>query len=158
MKDVDLVARVSAAIESSDLDSLGRCCMGQPGRNLAAWAKNAVYEGKLGALTTIVNSGGLANNEDELEEVLVAAASEGWEAGVSFLLSYGVLNLNRRLPLTHAAASGNVRVVEMLIAAGADPKQSNPGFLNAMDFALRGGHIAVVELLTQHGVEPSGNA
>ena len=54
-------------------------------------------------------------------------------------------------PLQAVAQSGDVKLVRLLIANGADVKARAENNQSALDLAMTKGHQAVVELLEQHG-------
>lgn len=61
----------------------------------------------------------------------------------------------RGVLLRAAAHRGDVEMVELLLARGADPGLANPDGKTALDWALREGHDAVAEILRRHGARPS---
>jgi ankyrin repeat protein len=107
---------------------------------------------------------------------LMAAAMGGQEGTVKALLAAGAnvnaANCNGTTPLLFAAYGDNTRVAEILIDAGADLHAvcAESGFWlqaprgsNALDIAVLGSHVSMVQLLLQRGVKertvgrPKGN-
>ncbi len=56
-------------------------------------------------------------------------------------------------PLMRAAAIGNVKVVENLLARGMDVNQRGPRGSTALMFAASSGHLDVVKLLVANGAD-----
>lgn len=94
---------------------------------------------------------------------LISAARKGDVRNVRALLHRGV-DVNGRdvgddaaptdRPLSVAAAAGHLEVVNVLLAAGADPEWCCCSCVTALHEAIRKGHTAVVARLIQAGANP----
>jgi len=60
----------------------------------------------------------------------------------------------RGVLLRAASHRGDLAMVELLLARGADPNLANPDGKTALDWATEEGHDEVVELLVRHGTPP----
>ena len=120
----------------------------QQGRNFAAWYQAVFPE---------------AEEEPEiwLTPPLYTVAREGLVPLMQDILSYeGTKNLetlggrNHSTPLHVAATYGQVEAVKALLAAGANPNESNPDGVCGLNFAALYGHMEVVEILLDAGANP----
>jgi ankyrin repeat protein len=62
---------------------------------------------------------------------------------------------DRRSVLQHAAGSGDLAIVELLLAAGASVDRRSHDGSTALYEASAGGHLGVVRLLVESGADPS---
>lgn len=75
----------------------------------------------------------MAENEQSLQEVIAT----------------GLFTI--QMPLHDAAATGNTAMVDLLLAAGADPNMPGSMFITPLIAAAGGGHLAIADRLIRHG-------
>ena len=100
-----------------------------------------------------------AEIEQNFRNLLFRSVRQGDVKQVELLLDKGV-DIHARdvvgTPMVRAAEIGQLAVVEILLARGADPLKGNTGKRLPLHFAAEGGHLAVVSLLLkQPSVDPN---
>ena len=92
------------------------------------------------------------------KSALAWAASLGWYGIAEMLLIYGAniygtRNTQRTLPLKEAAASGNLRIVRLLLVYGGNPNHRDRDGWSAIHWAAAEGHLEMVRLLLDFGAD-----
>lgn len=93
--------------------------------------------------------------EEAAQQAVVAAASQGHEAIVEYLLDMAEVTVDRpdtligETALTVAAANGSTATVSALLARGANPVAVNAKGLSPLMLAAREGHRGTAERLLQ---------
>ena len=93
-------------------------------------------------------------------ESMVCAIERGYAPAVQRLLGEGSAVDNRgrddfgEFPIVAAAAKGDLAIVEVLLAAGANPNSCCCSCVTALHRAIEGGHTAVVARLLKGGADP----
>ena len=94
---------------------------------------------------------------DALYDGCTALQVAGDPAVVRLLLQHGAdpsVWHAHRSPLISAASTGNVETAELLLNAGADPNEHEPGFPSPLEAARLWRCDAMVQLLLRHGAHP----
>jgi ankyrin repeat protein len=93
----------------------------------------------------------------EVSLTLFSAVDGNCTALTTELLDYGAsLDARDRLgarPLSHAAKSGHLEMVDLLLARGAPINARNLAGATALYFAAEGGHTSVAQQLIEHGAD-----
>lgn len=123
------------------------------GRNALMLAANA---GNVDAGELLIQQGIDVNAVCDWVTALILAASAGSEPMASLLLKNGArvdfLDLKEGYSaLMMASFLGHAKIVEQLLAAGADVNLETEWFVTARTMAQRGGHDAIESLLAEHG-------
>lgn len=114
------------------------------------WIVPAGTEGKTESVT-----GAEISREEAAQQAVVAAASQGHEAVVEYLLDMAEVIVDRpdtligETALTIAAANGSTATVSALLARGANPVAVNAKGLSPLMLAAREGHWGTAERLLQ---------
>lgn len=88
------------------------------------------------------------------DSALMLAVLGGHDAIVSMLIEAGAeINHDGWTPLIYAAFQGNLGLLNMLLAHGADVNALAPNQSNALMFAARNGHIAIVRRLLETDID-----
>lgn len=101
------------------------------------------------------------SREEAAQQAVVAAASQGHEAVVEYLLDMAEVTVDRpdsligETALTIAAAHGSTATVSALVARGANPMSTNSKGLTALMLAAREGHWGTAERLLQGSLSSS---
>ncbi|KAH0828255.1 ankyrin [Fonsecaea pedrosoi] len=118
----------------------------------------AVVAGQEGAVTRLLADTNPFSADGK--SALAWAAGLGWYSVAKMLLEHGVsTSLDRSLardaqqtlPLEEAAASGNMSVVQLLLAYGVDLNHRNRDGWSAIHWAAEEGHLEIVRMLLDHG-------
>lgn len=152
----DVVRRLAAAGASlGHTDMAGQC----PLVHAARHARLSVV-GYLLACDWVVNgvqesSDFEVGREEAAQQAVVAAAAQGHEPIVEYLLDMAEVKVDRpdsltgETALTIAAAHGSTAAVSALLARGADPAAVNAKGLSPLMLAARDGHWGAAERLLQ---------
>lgn len=114
------------------------------------WFAGSTGEGKT-ETGAVVETG----REEAAQQAVVAAASQGHEAVVEYLLDMAEVTVDRsdtligETALTVAAANGSTATVSALLARGANPVAVNAKGLSPLMLAAREGHRGTAERLLQ---------
>ncbi|XP_008546843.1 protein TANC2 isoform X3 [Microplitis demolitor] len=101
------------------------------------------------------------SREEAAQQAVVAAASQGHEAIVEYLLDMAEVTVDRpdtligETALTIAAAHGSTATVSALLARGASPLATNAKGLSPLMLAAREGHWGTAERLLQSSLSTS---
>jgi len=113
----------------------------------------AAFNGHAHVVLHLLDQGAVLDRRDLLGRTALFFASTGpFPETVSILIDQGaqvdVVDSNEHFsPLMHAAAEGNLDVVKLLIAAGANTRLKDIDGDDAAFFARQAGHVAVAQYL-----------
>ncbi len=119
----------------------------------------AVLSGQVSATDRLISLGADTNSTSAHgKSALAWAANMGWSSIARLLLDRGAgvqfgSQKSPMTPLAEAAASGNSRIVQLLLENAADPNCSDRDGWSAIHWAAEEGHLDIVRLLLDAGAE-----
>jgi ankyrin repeat protein len=122
----------------------------------------AINSGKLSVVQLLMEAGARVRDfsrKSSGEDVLVAAIWKGNPKILKYLLDHGadpngIDAINGGTAIQLAAIRGDVDVMQMLLAAGADINHRNHNGMTALMLACQEGQIKAAEFLLAHGADP----
>lgn len=148
--------------QETTVDLLLRYCGADPnstGEEYGNAVTAAAYDGNVNILKTLINARADLNAVSGYP--LQAAASQGHEDVVAFLLQHGAsadgyaTKHPDGTPLQAACVAGNSEIAKMLLTQRANPNRGSGDFTNPLIAAASQGHGDLLELLLEHGADPN---
>jgi uncharacterized protein len=113
----------------------------------------------LAAVRALIRASASVHTHGEGMTVVEAAARYGDEALVKELIERGAsVSGDYNTPVLAAAAHGHARVVELLVASGADPNAGPGGGFPPLMHAAARGHVVILRQLLAAGVDVNAKA